>query len=140
MEKKFENSKELNTRQEYDEALAYTKLLIVEATQKGFLSSPDVNNEYVREIGRIGNMCADYEDAKMEFNHITVRDRSPLVRVVQEEMYKRDIKQKEAAKLIGINDTVFSLFMNGKRCLSMSSARKLYKNLNIDPKLILEYA
>jgi plasmid maintenance system antidote protein VapI len=59
---------------------------------------------------------------------------------VQEEMYKRDIKQKEAAKLLGINDTVFNLFMNGKRRLSMTSARKLYKNLDIDPKLILEYA
>jgi len=113
---------------------------MVEATQKGFLNSPDANNEYVREIGRIGNMCADYEDTKMQFEYITVRDRSPLVRVVQEEMYKRDIKQKEVAKLIGINDTVFNLFMNGKRRLSMTSARKLYKNLNIDPKLILEYA
>ncbi len=140
MEKKFENITELTTRQEYDEALAYTKSLIVEASQKGFLNSPDANNEYVREIGRIGGMCADYEDTKIQFNYITVRDRSPLVRVVQEEMYKRDIKQKEAAKLIGISDTVFNLFMNGKRHLSMSSARKLYKNLNIDPKLILEYA
>jgi len=140
MEKKFENITELNTRREYDEALAYTKSLIVEATQKGFLNLPDAGNEYVHEIGRIGNICADYEDTKMQFNHITVRGRSPLVCVVQEEMHKRDIKQKEAAKLIGINDTVFSLFMNGKRSLSMSSARKLYKNLNIDPKLILEYA
>jgi len=140
MEKKFENISELNNRQEYDEALAYMKSLIVEATKKGLLSSPDANNEYVQEIGRIGNMCADYEDTKIQFNHITVRGRSPLVRVLQEEMYKRDIKQKEVAKLIGINDTVFSLFMNGKRHLSMSSARKLYRNLNIDPKLILEYA
>ena len=140
MEKKFENITELNTRQEYDEALAYTKSLIVEATQKGFLNSPDVDNEYICEIGRIGSMCADYEETKIQYNHITVRGRSPLVRVVQEEMYKRDIKQKEVAKVIGINDTVFSLFMNGKRRLSMSSARKLYKNLNIDPKLILEHA
>jgi len=140
MQKKFENITELKTRQEYDEALAYTKNLIEQATLKGFLSSPDINNEYVSEIGRVGNMCADYEDTKMQFNNITVRGRTPLVRVLQEEMYKRDIKQKEVAKIIGINDTVFSLFMNGKRHLSMSSARKLYKNMNIDPKLILEYA
>ena len=94
MEKKFENITELNTRQEYDEALAYTKSLIVEATQKGFLSAPDIDNEYVREIGRIGNICADYEDTKMQFNHITVRGRPPLVSVQQGEMYKRDIKHK----------------------------------------------
>ena len=140
MEKKFENIAEINTCSEYDEVLAYTKTLISEATKKGFLSSPDVDNEYVREIGRVGNMCADYEDTKMQFDYITVRGRSPLVRVLQEEMYKRDIKQKEIAKMIGINDTVFSLFMNGKRHLSMNSARLLYKKMNIDPKLILEYA
>ena len=140
MKKKFENITEINTRSEYDEVLAYTKTLISEATQKGFLSSPDVDNEYIREIGRVGNMCADYEDTKMQFNYITVRGRSPLVRVLQEEMYKRDIKQKEIAKMIGINDTVFSLFMNGKRRLSMNSARLLYKKMDIDPRLILEYA
>ena len=140
MEKKFENTQELQTLEEYNEAMSYVNDLINEATRKGFLESPDANNEYIRELGRVGNLCADYEDNKYVFKNLTVRGRSPLVRTLQEEMYKRDIKQKEVAKLIGINDTVFNLFMNGKRRLSMTSARKLYKNLNIDPKLILEYA
>jgi transcriptional regulator with XRE-family HTH domain len=88
----------------------------------------------------VANLCAEYEDTKMRFNHITVRGRSPLVRALQEEMYKRDIKQKELAKIMGINEATFSLFMTGKRRLSMSSARKLYQKLHIDPKLIVEFA
>jgi len=140
MKRKFENIQELQTLEEYNEAMSYVNDIINEATQKGFLSSPDADNEYIRELGRIGNMCADYEDNKYLFKNITVRGRSPLVRVLQEEMYKRDINQKEIAKMIGINDAVFSLFMNGKRRLSMNSARLLYKKMNIDPKLILEYA
>jgi len=140
MEKKFKNTQELQTIEEYNEAMSYVNDLINEATQKGFLDSPDADNEYVRELGRIGNLCADYEDNKYLFQNITVRGRSPLVRVLQEEMYKRDIKQKEIARMIGINDTVFSLFMNGKRHLSMNSARRLYKKMDIDPRLILEYA
>ncbi|MDR0834707.1 MAG: hypothetical protein LBN93_11095 [Candidatus Symbiothrix sp.] len=140
MKKIVENRTELITREEYDTALAYVKNLINEAGENGALDEQDADNEYTREISRVGNMCADYEDTKIQFECITVRGRSPLVRVLQEEMYKRDIKQKEIAKLIGINDTAFSLFMTGKRKLSMASAKKLYKKLNIDPKLILEYA
>jgi antitoxin component HigA of HigAB toxin-antitoxin module len=140
MKKIFEKNVELNTREDYDKAMAYLKNLITEATANGALAEQDADNDYTREIGRIGHLCADYEDTQIQFKNIIVRGRSPLVRVLQEEMYKRDIKQKDIAKLIGINDTTFSLFMTGKRKLSMASARKLYKKLDIDPKLILEYA
>jgi antitoxin component HigA of HigAB toxin-antitoxin module len=140
MNKKFEDITEINSRELFDAISAYTDDLIDEATANGFLDEQGADNEYTREIGRVGNMCAEYEDTKMRFEHITVRGRSPLVRVLQEEMYKRDIKQKEIAKLIGINETAFSLFMNGKRRLSMSSARKLYQKLHIEPKLLIEYA
>jgi predicted XRE-type DNA-binding protein len=140
MIKKFENITEINSRELFDEMSAYCDALIDEATANGALSDPESDNEYIREIGRIGNLCANYEDTKMSFNHITVRGRSPLVRALQAEMFKRDIKQKEIARLIGVNEASFSLFMNGKRRLSMSSARKLYQNLRVDPKLIIEYA
>ena len=72
------NKEILNTRQEYDEALAYTKSLIFEATKKGFLSSPDANNEYVREIGRVGNMCADYESTFMTFKHLKFKSQREM--------------------------------------------------------------
>ncbi len=55
-------------------------------------------------------------------------------------MFKRDIKQNELAHILGINTTSLSLFISGKRHLSLASAKKLYTELNIDPHLILEYA
>jgi antitoxin component HigA of HigAB toxin-antitoxin module len=140
MVKIFENKTEITSEKEYKIVMKTMKLLINEATQNGLLAQQNADNENTREIGRLSNLCANYEDNKMEFENIVVRGHSPLVRALQEEMHKRDFKQKDIARIIGVNDAVFSLFMNGKRSLSMNSARKLYKKLNIDPKLILEYA
>ncbi len=140
MRKLFTHTTEISSREEYDKAMTYMNKLIADATEKGFLSSPNADNEYTREIGRIGRLCADFEDKKISFSHITVRGRSPLVRVLQEEMLRRDLKQKDAARLLGINDAAFSLFMTGKRHLSMASAKKLYEKMRIDPRLILKYA
>jgi antitoxin component HigA of HigAB toxin-antitoxin module len=140
MDKKFADITEINSLELFEKVSAYADALIDEATANGFLDEQGADNEYTREIGRVSNLCAEYEDDKMQFEHIVVRGRSPLVRALQKEMYNRDIKQKEIAKLIGINETSFSLFMTGKRRLSMSSARKLYQKLHIEPKLLIEYA
>jgi len=78
MEKKFENVTELATRKEYDNAMSYVMQLINEATANGSLSDPEANNEYISEIGRIGHICAAYEDTKMEFKHFKIRKKFPL--------------------------------------------------------------
>ena len=80
MQKIFDNAVELTTRKDYDIALAYVKSLIAEASLKGALSDPEADNDYVREIGRIGHLCAVYEDTHMQFERLTIRKRSPKVR------------------------------------------------------------
>ena len=139
MKQIFQEVKEIKTQSEYDKAMAYVNALIDEATEKGVLE-PDADNKYTREIGRVGSLCADFESNKMTFKHLTPRTYSPLVQVVREEMFKRDIRQNELAHILGINTTSLSLFISGKRHLSLSSAKKLYTELHIDPRLILEYA
>ena len=79
MQKIFENISKLTTRIEYDIALAHVKKLITEATRNGALAEPEADNDYVREIGRIGRMCAAYEDTCIDFEHLTVRKREPKV-------------------------------------------------------------
>jgi len=79
MQKIFENVSELTTRKDYDIALAYVKNLITEASLNGALAVPEADNDYVREIGRIGHLCAAYEDTYIDFEHLTVRKRSPQV-------------------------------------------------------------
>jgi hypothetical protein len=79
MIKKFEKITEIDSLKLFDEISHYCDSLISEATQNGCLNEQGADNEYTREIGRVASLCADYEDAKMKFNHITVRGRSPLV-------------------------------------------------------------
>jgi len=77
MKRIFENVSELTTRVEYNVALEYVKKLITEASLNGALALPEADNDYVREIGRIGHLCAAYEDTYIDFEHLTVRKRSP---------------------------------------------------------------
>jgi len=79
MQKIFENVSELITREDYDIALGYVKKLITEASLNGALADLEADNDYVREIGRIGHLCAAYEDAYIEFEYLTVRKRHPEV-------------------------------------------------------------
>jgi antitoxin component HigA of HigAB toxin-antitoxin module len=62
-----------------------------------------------------------------------------LIRIVKTEMEKRNLRQREAAKLLNITEPSFSRFLTGKRKLTFDFAQKLYKTFQIDPKLILEY-
>jgi len=79
MQKFLENVSELTTRKDYDIALAYVKKLINEASLNGALADLEADNDYVREIGRIGHLCAVYEDTRIEYEHLTVRKRSPQI-------------------------------------------------------------
>lgn len=138
MKKKYENVREITTRELYEQSKAYVNALIDEATKNGSLSNPEAENEYTREIGRVGTLCADYENNYMEFNHIKVK--SPLILEIEKEMQKRALKQRQTAALLDVKESTFSQIMTGKRSISMRMAKRLYELFHIDPKLILEYA
>jgi hypothetical protein len=79
MVKIFENVSELSTRKDYDIALEYVKKIITEASLNGALVDPEADNDYIREIGRIGHLCAVYEDTYIEFKHLRVRNKTPKI-------------------------------------------------------------
>jgi HTH-type transcriptional regulator/antitoxin HigA len=135
----LKNIKKIETEEQYEAVRSRVNELIVEASRKGLLES-DYDNEYTREIGRLSYLGAMYENDYMQFKHIKVRRKSPLIRSIEDEMYSRNIKQKELADMLGINEPALSQIMRQKRPISMRTAKKLHKSLNIDPKLILEYA
>jgi predicted XRE-type DNA-binding protein len=138
MIKKFEDITVIDNRELYDKVSTYGDALIDEATANGALAEIDADNEYTREIGRVGVMCADYETAYMTFK--CLKFKSPLIRGIEQELALRSLKQREAAELLEIKESTFSQIIRGKRHVSMQTAKRLYKVLNIDPKLILEYA
>ena len=129
--------KKMTTRQEYDEVKAIVEALIAEATEKGMLE-PEMDNEYTRKIAELGKQMAQYEDDYMDI--MPLREKTPLIKSIEDYFYARNMKQKDGAKLLGINESVFSQILSGKRRITMPLAKRLHSKLGIDSDLILEYA
>ena len=127
----------LTTRKQYDETKARVEHLIAEATQKGMLES-DMDNAYTQEISRLSQQMADFEDEYL--NILPLRQKSPLIASIEDYFYAHDMKQKDGAKLLGVNESQFSQIMSGRRRISMSFAKRLRSKMGIDADIILEYA
>lgn len=127
----------LKTREQYDEVKAKVELLIAEATQKGMLE-PDMNNSYTQEIAELSKQMADYEDEYL--NILPLRQKSPLITVIEDYFFAHGMRQKDGAQLLGVNESQFSQIMSGRRRISMSFAKRLHSKMGIDANLILEYA
>ena len=61
---------------EYDLLKSHINVLIDEATVKGYLSEQGADNEFIREIARLGKIGAIYET---EVLHLPKRSNNPLV-------------------------------------------------------------
>lgn len=125
----------ITTREQYDEVRSRVNNLIKEATQKGMLE-PGADNEYVREISCLAKLSAEYEDNNL--NILPLRVKNPLIQSIEDYFYGRNMKRKDAAELLGINESVFSQIMNGKRKISTALAKKLYTDFHFDANLILQ--
>jgi predicted XRE-type DNA-binding protein len=138
MKKNFIDITEIHTPELFKQVSEYTDALIDEATANGSMNEQGADNEYTREIGRVGRMCADYESLYLKSEHLKFK--SPLVISIENEMEKRHIKQRQTAVLLDVKESTFSQIMTGKRPVSMRMAKRLYKELNIDPRIILEFS
>ena len=127
----------MTTRQEYDEAKAKVEALIAEATEKGMLE-PEMDNDYTRQISALSKQMAQYEDEYMDI--LPLRQKTPLIRSIEDYLYARNMKQKEGAQFLGINESVFSQILSGKRRITMPIAKRLHSKLGINADIILEYA
>lgn len=129
--------KKLTTRKQYDELKARVEQLIAEATQKGMLE-PDMDNAYTQEISLLSQQMAAYEDEYL--NVLPLRQKSPLIASIEDYFFTHGLKQKDGAKLLGVNESQLSLIMSGRRQISMSFAKRLRSKMGIDANLILDYA
>ncbi|MBO7437303.1 MAG: helix-turn-helix domain-containing protein, partial [Bacteroidaceae bacterium] len=127
----------LTTRKEYDEIKAKVEALIAEATDKGMLE-PEMDNEYTRQISDLSKLMAQYEDEYMEI--LPLREKTPLIRSIEDYFYAHNMKQKEGAQYLGINESVFSQILSGKRRITMPIAKRLHSKLGINADMILKYA
>lgn len=129
--------RKFTTRQQYDEAKAMVEQLIAEATAKGMLES-DMDNDYTRKIALLSQQMAEYEDEYLGI--LPLRQKSPLISTIEDYFYTHNMRQKDGARLLGINESQFSQIMSGRRRISMSFAKRLHSKLGINADLILTYA
>ena len=127
----------LTTRKQYDDAKARVEQLIAEATRMGMLE-PDMDNEYTRKIASLSKLMAAYEDEFL--NILPLRQKSPLIASIEDYFYAHGMKQKDGARMLGVNESQFSQIMSGRRRISMSFAKRLHSKMGIDAGLILDYA
>lgn len=127
----------LTTRAQYDKTKEKVEKLIAEATEKGMLE-PDMDNAYTQEISLLSQQMAVYEDDYL--NILPLRQKSPLIATIEDYFYAHGMRQKDGARLLGVNESQFSQIMSGRRRISMSFAKRLHKKLGINAELILEYA
>jgi antitoxin component HigA of HigAB toxin-antitoxin module len=127
----------LTTRKQYDEVRARVESLIAEATEKGMLE-PNMDNEYTQEIALLSQQMSVYEDEYL--NILPLRQKSPLIASIEDYFYAHGMRQKDGARLLGVNESQFSQIMSGRRRISMPFAKRLHSKLGIDANLILDYA
>ncbi|MDL2247624.1 hypothetical protein LJC05_02715 [Bacteroides sp. OttesenSCG-928-J23] len=59
----------------------------------------------MREISRLARMSAEYEDNYM--NLTPLREKSPLIQEIESFYYSHNMKRKEVAELLDVNESVF---------------------------------
>lgn len=126
----------ITNQQEYEAAKLRQEELIAEATKNGLLE-PDMDNHYTREIAALSISMADYEDQVQKI--LPLREKSPLIRSVEDYMYAHHLRHKEGARMLGVNESAFSQILCGKRRFSMTAAKRLHTRWGIDAHTILEY-
>ena len=127
----------LTTRKQYDEVKAKVEQLIAEATTMGMLE-PEMDNDYTRQIALYSRLMSDYEDEYL--NIVPLRQKSPLIACIEDYFYAHCMRQKDGARILGVNESQFSQIMSGRRRISMNFAKRLHSKLGINADLILEYA
>lgn len=127
----------ITTKEEYNRVKQQVESLINEATLKGLLES-GMENDYTRKISELSRKMADYENDYLGLK--TLRVKNPLVQSIENYGYAHNMRQKDVASALGLNESVLSQIMNGKRKITMPIAKKLHSILGIDANMILEFS
>lgn len=92
--------------------------------------TPETDPLYL-ELKLLGNLVADYED-----EHYSLGEPS-LIDVIKLRMYEMGLSQAALAKKIGVSPSRISDFISGKAEPTIQVGRRISKELNIDPAIVL---
>lgn len=93
------------------------------------------------ELSDLSKMTAaaeEYEDKVLHIRPSTQPD--SIITLLEQKMYENKMTQAALAATLGIGKSKLSEILNGKRKPDVPFLKALYKKINIDPALLLEYA
>jgi len=124
----------IKTEKEYRDICAALDVLIEKGTKLGDMEL--LTNEDKSDYMRLSAMVRQWE--KVHYPHpIPI---NPLIAQIQERMAERNLKQRDTARLLGIDEARMSEILRGKKPIGMRLAKSLRKCLQIDADIILEFA
>jgi len=126
----------LTTRTEYNQAMARAEELIQKATAAGgFQNLPP---EETAEFGNVASAASKYENEVLKLFPFT--GKNDVVMQLEEEMFRRRMKQRDMATFLGVSASRFCDVLKGKAPITMNFAKALHSKLGFDGNLILKCA
>lgn len=83
------------------------------------------------ELDLLSGMVSDYSDA-----HYSIGTPS-LIDVIKLRMFEMGINQVALAKILGVSPSRISEYLSGKKQPTLQQGRKISRQLNIDPAIVL---
>jgi len=124
----------IKTEKEYRDICAAMDILIEKGTKLGDMEL--LTNEDKSDYMRLSAIVRQWE--KAHYPHpIPI---NPLIAQIQERMAERNLKQRDTARLLGIDEARMSEILRGKKPIGMRLVKNLRKCLQIDADIILEFA
>lgn len=122
----------IRNEKEYKTYEARVERLIERCTELGDMEllSPEEKTEFTM----LSEALDEYGRA---YHPLPGRMSTLLTDAILNQVKERNLKQKDAARMIGISATTFSDLLHGRRPLSFDIARNLYKVLGVPADVVL---
>lgn len=122
----------IKNEKEYKDFEARVESLILRGTELGDMEQ--LSAEDKEEFARLSEALDEYGRA---YHPLPGQMSKLLADAILLQVKKKGIKQKDAARMIGISATTFSDLLHGRRSLSFEVARSLHKVLGVPADVVL---
>ena len=122
----------IKTEKEYKDYETRVELLIARGTKLGDMEL--LSDEEKAEFTMLSEALDEYGRA---YHPLPGRMSTLLTEAILSQVKERGLKQKDAARMIGISATTFSDLLHGRRPLSFDIARSLHKVLGVPADIVL---
>ena len=125
----------IKSEDEYLQVMEKIESYLLQATKQGGFHTLSANARDEMQV--LSKMAESWEDS---IPLMPIKQPQTLVEMIELKMYERKLKQKDLAELLEIPASRLSEILKGKRQITLTMARNLYKKLDINPAFILEKA